>query len=204
MRSLSELYRDRNSLLRRSLSLYSAQFGGWIFCLILLMSLTFTLNYTLGRWIMLFVLGFAYYITIFACMWDQGSKDSNRVKFGHIKKNYATGFKIGALGNLVWWIMIASLFLSKLGLCSNILLIFKWLAPPVWPIINMMCDSMYLYNFDWWMMFVILISGSMITIVSGISYILGYHEIIPLNRMMYYKSKKSQTNEAVKDPRFRK
>lgn len=203
MRSIKEIYNDRNSYLRRGLSLYSAQLGGFIFCFILLISLAFTLNYSLGRWIMLAALSFAYYITVFACMWDQGYRDSNRVKFGHIKKSYATGFKIGAIGNLFWWVMIASLFLSKLGLCSNILIIFKWLAPPVWPVINMMCDSMYLYNFDWWMMFVILAAGSMIMVISGISYILGYNEIIPLNKLMYTKSKKSKDPKAVSDPRFK-
>ncbi len=205
MRSIKEMYRDRNSYLRRGISLYSSQAGGLLFCFILLLSLAFTLNYTIGRWIMLGVLSFAYYITVFACMWDQGYRDSNRVKFGHIKKSYATGFKIGAIGNIFWWVMILSMFLSKLGLCPNILILFKWLAPPVWPIINMMCESMYLYNFEWWMMFVILAAGSMITVVAGVSYILGYNEIVPLNKLMYSKSKKAQEKESkFYDPRFKK
>ncbi len=205
MRSIKEMYRDRYSYLRRGISLYSSQAGGLLFCFILLLSLAFTLNYTVGRIIMLFVLGFAYYITVFASMWDMGYRDSSRVKFGHIKKNYAIGFQIGAIGNIFWWVMIGSMFLSKLGLCPNMLILFKWLAPPIWPIINMMCESMYLSNFEWWMMFVILAAGSMITVISGISYILGYNEIVPLNKMMYAKSKKTKEREQTfYDPRFKK
>jgi hypothetical protein len=201
------MYRDKNSYLRRGISLYSAQLGGFIFCFVLLVSMSAILNYTWGRWILLFVLGFAYYITIFACMWDQGNRDLNRYKFGHIKKNYAVGFKVGAIGNIFWWVMILSMFLSKLGVCSSILLIFKWLAPPVWPIINLMCDSMYLSNFDWWMMFVILLAGSMITVISGLSYIAGFKEIIPVQKLMYSKRKpKEEDTEIpnVSDPRFKK
>ncbi len=203
MRKLKDIYRDRYSYLRRGLSLYSAQMGGLLFCFVLLLSLAALLNKTWGRLVMLGVLSFAYYITVFACMWDQGSRDRSRVKYGHIKKSYATGFKIGAIGNLFWWIMIGSMFLSKLGIGSSVLIIFKWLAPPVWPVINMMCTSMYLSNFEWWMMFVILGAGSMITVISGISYILGYNEIVPMHKLMYHKSKKEQ-NDIHYDPRFKK
>ncbi len=204
MKNLKEIYQDRYSYLRRGISLYSAQLGGWLFCVVLLISLAFTLNYGWGRWIMFFALGFAYYATVFASAWDMGFRDSNRVKFGHIQKSYATGFKIGAIGNIFWWVMILSMFIAKLGYGYNILIIFKWLAPPVWPVINMMCDSMYLFNFDWWMLLVILIAGSMITVISGVSYILGYNEIIPMHKLMYTKSKKAQNDESFYDPRFKK
>lgn len=214
MRSIKEMYRDKTSFLRRSIRLYTAQIGGLLFCLVLLLSLAFTLNYTAGRIIMLFVLSFAYYITVFACMWDQGNKDANRVKFGHMKKDYSIGFKVSAIGNVFWWVMILSMFLSKLGFGGSIIIIFKLLAPPVWPVINMMSTSMYLSNFSWWMMFVILLAGSMITVVGGLSYIAGYKEIIPLHKLMYGRKKeknkkRSRNTEApvdvkVVDPRFKK
>ncbi len=149
--------------------------------------------------------------------WKLGNDDLNKVKFGHKEADLWRGFKIGLLTALPFIIMAVLLILSKLGYFPNFYMLFKMVNGQFLPITNFL-DGTYLsqlceiqFGYDpytglqhivphvantidtiGWGQLIGICALTLVTpLFCGIGYIIGYKDIVLIDRLVYKNRKKS-------------
>lgn len=118
---------------------------------------------------------------IYPKSWDEGFRDPNRVKYGHMNKFLYKGFVAGLLADIPF-ILVYIVFI----VCS----LTKWNK-------EIMLLLMYVFNMTFFslikdlqqMPIALVVILLPVPIISGVSYILGYNQIM-ISRKIIYKKKK--------------
>lgn len=148
--------------------------------------------------------------------WKLGNDDHNRVKFGHKEEDLFRGFKVGLLVGLPFLIMALLLILSKLGYFPDFYMFYKVVNGQFLPITNFL-DGTYMSQFceiqfgydpyvglqhivpqiastvssvSWWQMIGICALTLVTPLFYGIGYIIGYKDIVLVDRIIYKNGKK--------------
>lgn len=189
----------KNSFGGRVWSNITSQMGAIVICVIFAISLASFFNNAFGQVVLLIVNSIIYYTAIYACMWEIGHRDSNRIRFGHEELDKYRGVKIGLVANIPVWFMWAVLFAGKLGafdfnevVSGSVVVVYKLLNPQVWPLLNMMSNTVDFNDITIMSLIILLLSVSIMPLISQLFYILGIKDIAPLQKLIYKNDKKKK------------
>lgn len=128
----------------------------------------------------------------YSILWEQGDKDANYVKFGHIEEDKLRGLKIGAIAALPSLIPFVFLVLSKLAVIpQKYFLLYRVLNLTFWPLINLMvggaANALVPSNYSWPVIIALLLVQGLLPLIAHVAYLLGYNHI-SLSEKLIYKS----------------
>lgn len=126
----------------------------------------------------------------YSVLWRRGNADNNLVHFGHIEKDLTKGFRVGLLGVLPYLLMDGALLLSKAGLIPNWLWIFKILNTPYIAPLNLCLSTGDIANHSWLAAAYPLLLHLFVILLAGAAYLIGFHGISLLEKMVYQKVRK--------------
>lgn len=148
--------------------------------------------------------------------WKLGNDDLNKVKFGHKQQDLLRGLKVGLLASSPFLLMAVLLISSKLGYFPDYYMIYKIINGQFLPITNFL-DGTYMsqlceikFGFDpyvglqhlipkvagtvstiSWAQMIGICALTLITpLFWGISYVIGYKDIVLVDRIVYKNRKK--------------
>ncbi|MEG1996228.1 MAG: hypothetical protein RR036_01820 [Oscillospiraceae bacterium] len=124
-------------------------------------------------------------IPLYTKMWTLGNSDHNKVTFGHIKENNFLGFKIGLLASTPMFILALLLIPAKLEVMTNFLPLYKILNVQVWPFLNLIEPKNYMIDNSWIEIIIMMLFSLVPSIITGVGYVLGLHDISPSQKIMY-------------------
>ncbi len=176
-----------------------AQVAAVVVCIIFSLSLAGLFENTFGLIVVLLITNLMYFSALYVCMWDIGNHDCNRVRFGHEERNDKKGFMIGAVANIPTWVMVFVLILGKMGifndnqtLSQGIIVVYKLLNPQVWPLLNLMSNTVIFNDISWIHITVISLAVSLVTVASGFFYIMGLNDFAPFQKLVYKNTAKKK------------
>lgn len=174
-------------------------FGSHILGVIVGLLLSFSFVNLMENTVLYAVIGilsvFSYMAITGAGGWKLGQDDLNKVKFNRRKEDIFRGFKIGFIECIPLIILSIALILSKAELLPNFYVIYKILNGHMLIIINLIdgtfkgVTTAYLTEVSWGAIIGICSLSFFPMVVSGVNYILGYKDIMIMDKLMY-KNKK--------------
>ncbi len=133
----------------------------------------------------LFILG----VFPYNLLWEMGSKDENKVRFGRSRYDCLRGLKIGALATLPSVLVYVLLILSRFDLFfENYLGIYRILTIPFLPYLNLITDTANMAtDLNLWHFLGLLAIFVFIPLVCMVAYQLGYRQFSLKERFTYEK-----------------
>lgn len=134
-----------------------------------------------------------YAMLIFGSTWKMGYDDLNRVKFNRRQEDKIRGLKIGLLTTVPMFVLAIALLLAKAELLPNFYIIYKVVNAHTLVFIDLIdhtfdgVQSAYLPNVSWGQIIAVCSLTLITPIVSEIGYLLGYKEIMVMDKIMYKK-----------------
>lgn len=136
---------------------------------------------------------FVYIILTSGGAWKLGQDDLNKVKFNRRKKDIYRGFKIGLVECVPLFILSLLLVLSKVNIMPNFYVIYKILNGHIIIFLNFIdgtfkgIETANIQNVSWGAIIVIVFLSFIPAVVSGVNYILGYNDIVLMEKLIYKK-----------------
>lgn len=141
---------------------------------------------------------FAYMAVSGGGPWKLGQDDLNKVKFKRKEEDLFRGFKIGLIECIPMILLSIALILSKVQILPNFYVIYKILNGHILILINFIdgtfsgIKTAYLSEVSWFSIIIVCILSLFPMVVSGVNYILGYKDIIIMDKLMYKNRQKSK------------
>ncbi len=136
---------------------------------------------------------FAYMAITGAGGWKLGQDDLNKVKFNRRSEDLFRGFKIGFIECIPLILLSIALILAKAEILPNFYVVYKLLNGHMLIIINIIdgtfkgISTAYLTQVSWGAIIGVSLLSFFPMIVSGVNYILGYKDIMIMDKLMYKK-----------------
>lgn len=130
---------------------------------------------------------------IYPRIWQNGTNDSNLVRFKHKNEDKFKGFKIGAVAAVPNYLLLIFLVIAKLGAFPNFpMALYKFLNSSVYSFIEIISGrAITVSELAVWRLALLFILPLLIPVIAGISYILGYKNI-SVGEKLIYKNKQSR------------
>lgn len=130
--------------------------------------------------------------TIYYEFSKRGTQDSNLVKFNHKTEDKLLGFKIGVVATIPNYLMLVFLLVSRFGIYPDFpMAIYKFLNSSVYSFIDIIASGpVTVASLPLWRLLLLFILPVIIPIISGISYLMGYKNILIGERLLYKKKVK--------------
>ena len=127
------------------------------------------------------------YTLVYSTAWEVGSKDNNRVSYGHLKEDLGRGLKAALLASSPWIASSLGLVLMKAGLLPYGFLAFYRMLNSPYMAINqiVLSTNATVGEFSW---VNILLSAALpliAPVVAGFGYALGYRGTAVMRVLMY-------------------
>lgn len=121
-------------------------------------------------------------------VYKQGFKDANLVKTGHIKSDTLKGFKIGAIANIPFFVLLAIMAVFTVTIPNFRTVWYAFLNSHFYPIILWISGGADVISKLGILQFALLVMVQFIVpIISGIAYILGLKEVNFSDKLVYKK-----------------
>lgn len=184
------------STLRIAFSWFGYHAMGVLVCLIMFLSIGALLDHPAWQ-LLAATLGLLVYLMLFgAPAWQLGNQDHNRVKFGRREEDLLRGVKIAAITSIPMFLLGIALILAKAELLPNFYPIYKLLNGNVLAFINLIDGTMlekvqsaYLTEVSWGAIIGAVCFNFIPMLVGGIHYVLGYKDILIMDKIIYKKKK---------------
>ena len=177
---------EKQPVLKPAVSLLWNHVGGLLACIVVCIGAGFAgLLQGTGLWFSLIALLFLYSLPIYNNMWTLGHSDKNLADFGHIKLNPLRGVTIGLLANAPNLLLGLLFFLSKFGIGWNITVLYKFLNPEVWPLINLIQPEISMLDFTVWQALLVALLPLIPVVIAEISYYLGTKDLSVGHKLVY-------------------
>ncbi len=178
------------SILKMILHGYAYLFLGGLLCLIVAISISvFGLPGILRDLLTLCCVVPLYIMLLHSLFWTEGDRNRNMVGFGHIKEDRAKGFKVGLFLTLPYLLENVMLTLSRTKVIPDFYWLYKLLNAHIWPILNFFLppESKVIGATS------LSIGGLIVCwlftlyplVIATASYILGYHGISVVQKLVY-------------------
>lgn len=130
---------------------------------------------------------------IYPRIWQNGTNDSNLVRFKHKNEDKFKGLKIGAVAAVPNYLLLIFLVIAKLGAFPNFpMALYKFLNSSVYSFIEIILGrAITVSELAVWRLALLFILPLLIPVIAGISYILGYKNI-SVGEKLIYKNKQSR------------
>lgn len=133
-----------------------------------------------------------YSYPVYSTMWNAGHRDVNAAQFGHMSLNRFRGVWYSLAGSLPIIVISVGFVLSKFGLLFNFVIPYKLLNAEIWPIINVLNDTVFLPDFAVWQIFLIaFLSVAAPVLIGEIGYVAGSYDF-SIKQKLIYKNKKAE------------
>lgn len=191
-------YNKKNSFGKRVWANMTSQMGANVICIVVTLSLAGIFSNSFGQAALLLINSIIYYTAIYACMWDIGHRDSNRIRFGHETLDKYRGLKVSLVANIPVWGMWLVLVAGKFGafnsfnevVGSGVVVVYKLLNPQLWPLMNMTGNTVLFDKMTFAQLAILFAAICIMPIVGQVFYILGIKDIAPLQKLIYKSDKK--------------
>lgn len=178
-------------------SLMGSHYVAVIFCLIISMGFLSAFNGNITAMVIIGIATFVVYtLFMYAPSWKFGNDDLNKVKFGRRKEDKLRGFKLGLLTMVPNIVLTVLILLAKAELLPNFYVIYKLLNGHLMVIANLIDQTAagvltaYLTEMQWGRLIIVCIMNCAVTpIICGISYLLGYKNLLVADKLIYKKKK---------------
>ncbi len=132
---------------------------------------------------------YTYWTIIIARPYKIGFDDLNRVNFKRREKDILRGFKIGGITFIFLAIQIFFVILFKLEIIPDFFFVYKILNPHLLIPMNFLDNTALAVDVAWTQL-ILMFSLQLITpIFVGIGYILGYKNIVFMDKLIYKSNK---------------
>lgn len=193
---MAEVKSTEKSTLRVALSWFGSHVMGVVVCLMIYLSFGAIVDHPAWQ-IFAGTLSFLVYMMLMGAPgWQLGSQDHNRVKFGRRSEDLFRGFKVGAIACIPLFLLGIALILAKAEFLPNFYPIYKLCNGYVLPFINLIdgtmldgVQSMYLTEVSWGAIIGVVCLSLVPVIIGGVHYILGYKDILVMDKIIYKKKK---------------
>lgn len=141
-----------------------------------------------------------YVVLISGPAWRIGNEDKNKVKFNRQQKDIYRGFKLGLLASVPMFLLAILLLLAKAELFPNFYVLYKVLNAYAFAFIGIIdhtfenVQTAYLTVVSWGQVIAACAFTIIPTIVWGVNYLLGYHDIIVMDKLIYKKKDNSKNS----------
>lgn len=127
-----------------------------------------------------------YIALVYSVAWQEGNKDPNRIKYGHMNKFMAKGLVAGLLASIPYAILTTAFVVSQAILKEKITGI---VINTVYRIFNIQ----YIVFGDGFLKFPVVCFLLLLVLpaISTVGYIAGYHKIVLISKIIYKNQKKS-------------
>ncbi len=120
-------------------------------------------------------------------LWEMGSKDENRVRYGHSRLDKLRGLKIGTLASVPGLLLYILLLIARFGLLPNAYLsVYRVLNIPFLSYINWIIGT-EVSTITGWQFLALFVPLLFIPTVCYISYLLGYRQFSLKEHLTYEK-----------------
>lgn len=159
---------------------------------------SFTRNNIYGLIVAQVATGVLYYGMIYSSLWYEGDNDRNIVSFGREKYNRYKGLLVGIVLMIPSFVMGILLILEKLTGWVSVIGVYKVFNSHVWPLFNILTSTgkdeapyyiMDIADISWWIIILMALTAFIIPLITHISYLLGYKNIIFKNKIIYRNKK---------------
>ncbi|MBO5929197.1 MAG: hypothetical protein J6Q42_04180 [Clostridia bacterium] len=144
--------------------------------------------------ISLLLQGTIFFLFIYGALWSLGDKDANAVHFGHLQVTASRGFKIGCLASIPSMISFLVLVADKLFLFwGKSAAAYRVCQVGLYPIVVWAMGptaATTTAQLSWGQVLCAGIPVLFLPIAAGISYYLGFKQIVVADRMMFVNKKK--------------
>ena len=131
-------------------------------------------------------------VLIWQIIYNIGFKDSNMVRTGHRKEDLLTGFKVGAIAQIPWYVLFVVSFIVNMRFN-----IFRILNSTYWALLTAVCGAfdgekaknLYMRDIGAGGIIGTVVLFLIIPAISGGVYILGYKGIDLFSKIVYKKHK---------------
>lgn len=124
-------------------------------------------------------------------LWEMGSKDENRVRYGRSRLDKLRGLKIGALANIPSLLLYVFLLVARFGSLSNgILSVYRVLNMPFLSYINWIIGT-DLSAIVVWQLLALLVPMLFVPAVCYIAYLLGFRQFSLKEHLTYEKTEQA-------------
>lgn len=191
---------EKQPILKPAVSLLWNHVGGLLACVVVCIGAGFAgLLQGNGLWFSLIALLFLYSLPIYNNMWTLGHNDKNLADFGHIKLKPSRGILIGLLANSPNLLLGLLFFLSKFGIGWNITVLYKFLNPEIWPLINLIQPEISMLDFTVWQALLVALLPLIPVVIAEISYYLGTRDF-SIGHKLVYKDPSRKPKQNVPKP----
>lgn len=191
---------EKQPILKPAVSLLWNHVGGLLACVVVCIGAGFAgLLQGNGLWFSLIALLFLYSLPIYNNMWTLGHNDKNLADFGHIKLKPSRGILIGLLANSPNLLLGLLFFLSKFGIGWNITVLYKFLNPEIWPLINLIQPEISMLDFTVWQALLVALLPLIPVVIAEISYYLGTRDF-SIGHKLVYKDPSQKPKQNVPKP----
>ena len=149
------------------------------------------LFFTSSRWLMLAVqlccCGMVYSL-VYSTAWDTGTKDCNRVAYGHLRADALRGWKAAMLAAAPWLLASVGLLLMKAGVLPyGFLAVYRMLNAPYLSLNQVLLSTnATVGELSWWSVALSALLPLVAPAIAGFGYALGYREIAVMHSLMYH------------------
>lgn len=150
----------------------------------------------LMNFIALLLQGGTYFLLVYAGLWSLGDKESNAVQFGHMQATATRGFQIGLLAAvpsiLSFVVLVADKLFSFWDKCAAA---YRLCHVALYPVIvwSMGANAaVKTADLSWLQILCAGIPVLFLPLAAGLSYYLGFKQIVASDRLLFVNKKKKQ------------
>lgn len=138
----------------------------------------------------LFTLSLGATIT-YSYLWKEGNKDLNLIRFGRAELDKYKGAKIGFVAMVPYTVMLLVLAIGKASYSSNFpVVFFKYLNASAYTVLEVICGKASTFgDLAVWRIILLFALMLIVPIYMGISYYIGYRDILVTEKFIYKKQK---------------
>lgn len=138
----------------------------------------------------LFTLSLAGTIT-YSYIWKEGNKDLNLIRFGRAPLDKYKGVKIGLVAVLPYLLVLISLAIGKNSFAKSIpVVLYKYLNCSVFSVIDVICGNTSTFGeLSVLRMLLLFVAMLIVPVFFGLSYYIGYKDILISEKLIYKKQK---------------
>lgn len=148
---------------------------------------------TAGNWTYIIVSGIftisMLLIITYSYIWKEGNRDLNLIRFGRSRLDKYKGVKIGLIAVSPYILLLFAFTIGKSGFAENMpIILYKFLNSSLYSIVELICgDAMYFGELEYWRIILLFMLLLLIPVFFGISYYIGYKDIIISEKLIYKK-----------------
>lgn len=181
-------------------SMLLTHIGAAVLCFVIMISLSIIWDNQVYHFFLgLFIL-FIYWMVMSGSAWQEGNRDLNRVHFKRMEPDLSRGFRLGLLASIPLFILAAAVLGFKIAEIAGaaitdtvsiaVMAVYRMLNPHIMLLMNLILDTGTLKSVDLWQVILVCLMSFVTPLCTASGYLLGYKDIVLMDRMVYKNQKK--------------